>query len=293
MQLPVGAVICAFIAALLFAVSAVAQQSAAAEVPEGEGLMRALVRNPRWWAGMIGDGGGFAFQVAALALGSVLIVQPILVSALVFALPMAARYSGRKTTASMWANALALSVALAVFLIVGDPTEGLDNAPWHRWLWPLGLVFGVVAAGVIGARVVKTPALRALLLGGAGGTLVGVSAALTANVTRLFGESISSALTSWEIYVLVLTGVGGVYLQQRGYQAGSLAACLPAFTIAEPLVAAFVGITVLDERLRSGPVGTAFVIVAVLVMCVATVALSRAQAGEPLEVSDSAPVSQP
>ncbi|MFF2557175.1 DMT family transporter [Nocardia sp. NPDC058058] len=293
MQLPLGAVICAFVAALLFAVSAVAQQSAAAAVPEGEGLMRALIRNPRWWAGMIGDGGGFAFQVAALALGSVLIVQPILVSALVFALPMAARYSGRKTTASMWANALALSVALAVFLIVGDPTEGLDNAPWHRWLWPLGLVFAVVAAGVIGARVVKTPALRALLLGGAGGTLVGVSAALTANVTRLFGQSISSALTSWEIYVLVLTGVGGVYLQQRGYQAGSLAACLPAFTIAEPLVAAFVGITVLDERLRSGPVGTAFVIVAVLVMCVATVALSRAQAGEPLEVPDSAPVSQP
>ncbi|WP_330181958.1 DMT family transporter [Nocardia sp. NBC_01503] len=292
MQLPLGAVICAFIAALLFAVSAVAQQRAASEVPEGEGLMRALIKNPTWWAGMIGDGGGFAFQVAALALGSVLIVQPILVSALVFALPMAARYGGRKTTPGMWVNALALSVALAIFLIVGDPTEGLDTAPWHRWVLPLGLVFGVVAAGVIGARVVKTPALRALLLGGAGGTLVGVSAALTANVTRLFGQGITTALTSWEIYVLVVTGVGGVYLQQRGYQAGSLAACLPAFTIAEPLVAAFVGITVLDERLRSGPIGTGFVLVAVVVMCVATVALSRAQAGEPLEVSDSAPVSQ-
>lgn len=276
---------------MLFAVSAVAQQQAASEVPEGEGLMRALVRNPRWWAGMIGDGGGFAFQVAALALGSVLIVQPILVSALVFALPLAARYGGVRITRGMWANAVVLSVALAVFLIVGDPTAGNSDAPFRQWVLPLGLIFGLVAVGLVVERIVKTPALRALLLGAAGGTLVGVSAALTAHVTQLFEQGIGVALSNWQLYLLVATGVGGVYLQQRGYQAGSLAACLPAFTVAEPLVAAFVGITVLDERLRSGPLGTAFVLIAVIAMCLATVALSRAQAVEPVPESDSSPVS--
>ncbi|MET9491485.1 DMT family transporter [Nocardia sp. NPDC006630] len=289
--LPLGAVICAFVAALLFAVSAVAQQQAASEVPDGDALMRSLIRSPRWWAGMIGDGGGFAFQVAALAMGSVLIVQPILVSALVFALPLAARYSGRKTTPAMWLTALALSMALAVFLIVGDPTPGLTHARLHRWVLPLLVIFLLVAAALVVSRMAKTSALRALMLGAAGGTLVGVSAALTEYVTQLFERNIGHALTSWELYLLIATGLCGVYLQQVGYQAGSLAACLPAFTVAEPLVAAFVGITVLDERLRSGPIGTVFVLISVVTMCVAAVVLSRAQVGDPLENLDPEPVS--
>ncbi|GAB2448600.1 DMT family transporter [Nocardia tengchongensis] len=273
-----AAVICAFIGAVLFAVSAVAQQRAAADVPEGDALVAKLIRNPRWLAGLIGDAGGFAFQVVALALGSVLVVQPILVTALVFALPLAAHYSGRRVTAVMWLQAAALSIALACFLVVGEPTEGVTAAPWDRWVLPLGLVAGVVVASIVVATTVRVPTLQALLLGTAAGLLFGISAALTANVTKLFSASITAGLTSWELYVLAACGILGLYVQQRGYQVGPLSASLPAFTVAEPLGAAFLGITVLDERLRSGPLGTAFVAASVVVMCVAAVRLSRAQA---------------
>ncbi|WP_405492920.1 DMT family transporter [Nocardia sp. NBC_00511] len=277
-HLPVAAMVCAFIGAILFAVSAVAQQRAAADVPEGDALVAKLVRNPRWLAGMVGDAGGFAFQVAALALGSVLVVQPILVTALVFALPLAAHYSGRKVTPVMWAQAGALSVALACFLIIGEPTEGVANAPWHHWLLPMGLLAGVIVAAIVVATTVKRPTLQALLLGASAGLLFGISAALTEHVTQLFRHGIGTALSSWEPYVLVGAGMLGLYIQQRGYQVGPLSASLPAFTVAEPLGAAFLGMTVLDERLRSGPIGTGFVAVAVIVMCIAAVRLSRAQA---------------
>ncbi|MFF0609779.1 DMT family transporter [Nocardia tengchongensis] len=277
-NLPVAAVVCAFIGAVLFAVSAVAQQRAAADVPEGDALVAKLIRNPRWLAGLIGDAGGFAFQVAALALGSVLVVQPILVTALVFALPLAAHYSGRRVTTVMWLQAAALSIALACFLVVGEPTEGVTAAPWDRWVLPLGLVAGVVVASIVVATTVRVPTLQALLLGTAAGLLFGISAALTANVTKLFADSITAGLTSWELYVLAACGILGLYVQQRGYQVGPLSASLPAFTVAEPLGAAFLGMTVLDERLRSGPLGTAFVAASVVVMCVAAVRLSRAQA---------------
>ncbi|MFE3104395.1 DMT family transporter [Nocardia tengchongensis] len=277
-NLPLAAVICAFIGAVLFAVSAVAQQRAAADVPEGDALVAKLIRNPRWLAGLIGDAGGFAFQVVALALGSVLVVQPILVTALVFALPLAAHYSGRRVTAVMWLQAAALSIALACFLVVGEPTEGVTAAPWDRWVLPLGLVAGVVVASIVVATTVRVPTLQALLLGTAAGLLFGISAALTANVTKLFSASITAGLTSWELYVLAACGILGLYVQQRGYQVGPLSASLPAFTVAEPLGAAFLGMTVLDERLRSGPLGTAFVAASVVVMCVAAVRLSRAQA---------------
>ncbi|WP_460720097.1 DMT family transporter [Nocardia heshunensis] len=287
-NLPIAAVVCAFVGAVLFAVSAVAQQRAAADVPEGDALLAKLIRNPRWVAGLIGDAGGFGFQVAALALGSVLVVQPILVTALVFALPLAAHYSGRRVTGVMWAQAAALSIALACFLVVGEPTEGVSDAPWHKWLLPLGLLIGVIVAAIAVATTVKVPTLQALLLGSAAGLLFGISAALTASVTQQFGRGISDAFTGWELYVLVACGMLGLYVQQLGYQVGPLSASLPAFTVAEPLGAAVLGMTVLDERLRSGPMGTAFVGLSVVVMCVAAVRLSRAQAAPVAETKSVA-----
>ena len=277
-NLPVAAMACAFAGAVLFAVSAVAQQRAAAQVPEGDALLAGLIRSPRWWAGIVGDAGGFAFQVAALALGSVLVVQPILVSALIFALPLAAYYSRRPVTPTMWLQAIALSAALAVFLIVGEPTAGVTQAPWQRWIGPMGLVLGVIAISVAVAVTAVAPTLRALLLGTAAGLLFGIAAALTGHVTELFGTGPAAVATSWQPYALVGCGTLGLYLQQRGYQVGPLSASLPAFTVAEPLGAAVLGMTVLDERLRSGPIGTAFVLLAVMVMVVEAVRLSRAQA---------------
>lgn len=279
-ELPYAAVACAFLGAALFAVSAVAQHQAASEVPQGQALMARLVRSPRWWAGIIGDTGGFAFQVAALALGSVLVVQPILVSALVFALPLAGRYSRRPVTWAMWLHALALSVALAVFLVVGDPTPGNPTAPWHDWLIPTVILALAVGAAVAGATTLRRPTPRALLLGTAAGLLFGFSAALTEQVTHLFGVGILAVLTSWNTYALIAGGLLGLYLQQLGYQAGPLAASLPAFTVTEPLGAAFMGMTVLDERLRSGPLATAVVLASVIVMGVAAVRLAQAESAD-------------
>ncbi len=129
--LPAASILCALIAAFLFACASVAQQTAAAQVPEDRSLIAALVRSPRWWAGIVGDGGGYLFQVIALAPGSVLVVQPLLVSMLLFALPLSAKFSGHRLTRRSWALAIALTAALAVFLVVGNPTEGGTDAPWR------------------------------------------------------------------------------------------------------------------------------------------------------------------
>jgi hypothetical protein len=273
-----AAVLCALLAALLFAVAAVAQQRAAAAVPETAALIGSLVRNPRWWAGIIGDTGGYALQVAALALGAVLLVQPILVSALVFALPLSARLNNRRVQPGTWATALALTAALACFLIVGDPTKGNTDAPLRDWLVPLAVLLGLIAAATAGGIVAADPARRALLLGVASGSLYGLAAALTSYVTGLFEHGLGHVLGAWQTWALVASGVTGAYLQQRAYQAGPLAASLPAVTIGEPLAAAFIGLTVLDERLRTSTVGLVVTSLAVVVMCATTIALSRSQA---------------
>jgi hypothetical protein len=274
------------IAALLFAVAAVAQQHAASKVDEGEDLLRSLVRNPRWWAGLLGDAGGYAFQVAALAFGSVLVVQPILVSSLIFALPMAAHYAGRRIGRRTWATAAALALALAAFMIVGDPSAGRPDAPFRDWLGPLVLVLALVAIIVAVAWRAREPGRRALLLGTAGGGLFGLSAALTEHVTDLLSHldhGPGPLLTSWQVYSLAAAGIGGLYLQQVAFHAGSLTASLPAVMIAEPLVAAFCGMAAMRERLHTGPIGIGLTFLAVAIMCWSAVVLSRAAA-------DAAPV---
>lgn len=275
--LPIASIACALLAALLFACAAVAQQSAAAAVPEGSSLVTGILRSPRWWAGLIGDGGGYAMQVAALALGSVLVVQPILVCSLVFALPLAARFAGRRISARTWLLAGALVAALGVFLVVGDPTEGNSDAPLGDWVLPLAILVGVVVAATVAGLSRIEAHWRALLLGAASGLLYGLAAAVTKYVTDLFSDGLGAVLTSWQTYTLVAAGAAGVFLQQKAFQVGPISASLPAVTIAEPLGAIFIGMAVLDERLRTGDLGLAATIIAVVVMLATALALSRSQ----------------
>ncbi|MET7772204.1 DMT family transporter [Nocardia sp. NPDC005366] len=275
---PLGAVLCALLAAALFAVAAVTQHRAAATVPEGAALVGSLMRDPRWWAGIVGDVGGYAAQVAALALGSVLLVQPLLVSALVFALPLSARLNGRRITGRTWATALALTAALAIFLLVGDPTAGNSIAPLRDWTVSLIVLLCAIGGAIAIGAESPDPARRALLFGAAGGALFGLAAALTIGVTDLADRGPGAVLSSWQLWGLVCAGLAGIYLQQRAYQVGPLTASLPAVTIAEPIVAAVLGATVLDERLRTNAFGLIVVAVSVVVMCATTIRLSRMQA---------------
>ncbi|TCJ95274.1 DMT family transporter [Nocardia alba] len=279
----IATVVCALIAAMLIALGAVAQQRAAAAVPAGTSLLGGLLRSPRWWSGIVGDGGGYAMQVLALAFGAVLVVQPILVTALVFALPLSARLNGQRITARAATIALILVAALALFLIVGNPTAGEDTAPFREWLAPLAILLGVIVAATVTGLIVSHRSGKALALGLAGGALFGIAAALTDRVVTLFGDGIGAILGGWQTWTLVAAGLLGVYLQQRAFQAGPLSASLPAATIAEPLAAAFLGLTALDEQLRTSGFGLVVVGACVAVMCAATVALchTRAVTAEP------------
>lgn len=180
-------------------------------------------------------------------------MQPLIVAALLFALPVSALLNHTRVTAREWTYAVLLAVALAVFLIAGRPTEGAADAPGTAWL-PALLTVGVVAAAATGVGLVRSlpGRTRALSFGVAAGVLFGVATVLTkpvltsyehapflANTLRLF--------TDWRLYVLVLAGIGAMYLQQRAFQPAPIAASLPAITLAEPLCAAALGAVVLHE----------------------------------------------
>lgn len=143
---------------------------------------------------------------------------------------------------------------------------------------PLGLLLLAIAAATMAGMSRIDPGWRALLLGGVSGALYGIAVAFTKYVVELLPRGLGAVLGTWQAWALAGAGLAGVYLQQRAFHVGSLAASMPALTIAEPLAAVFLGMTVLDERLRVDGAELAVVGCAVAVMLVATVGLSRSQA---------------
>ncbi|MFC9517234.1 DMT family transporter [Nocardiaceae bacterium NPDC056970] len=265
--------------ALCIAIGNVMRQRAASSASFSE-----AIRDRTWWTGALAGAGGYGLQAAALGIGSLLLVQPLLVLSLMFALPLSARLSGRAVRASDWAWAATLTVAVALLVVVGDPKPGAERAETGHWVVVAVLGIPALALCLLGARS-GSAARRALLFGLAGGALFGVGAVLTKSVVHLLVRGPVPLLTSLEVYVLVAVFAAAVGIQQLAFRTGELQASLPATTVTEPAVAALLGFVVLGEYLDVGRGVGLLLIAALVATAVSVVALARGAAER-----DGAPV---
>ncbi len=271
----------ALLAALFLAVASAAEQDAAHDVTDeragGLSMLRDLLRRPLWVLGVTSDVSSFALQAAALAFGSLLLVAPLLVLSLLFALPLNARLAGRRIGRREWTWAALLAAALIVFDTVGQPTAGDDRAPFVDWI-PAGIVVVVIVAGCVVLASTQRGTRRAVALAVVTGVTYGVTAAMAIGVVNTLDDGIGALLGSWELWVMIAAAATGWWLQQSAYQAGALTASLPIVMVGEPIVAVTLGIWILDERIRTGPLGWVVLAVAGAVIIAAVVALARSSA---------------
>ncbi|MGK9269493.1 DMT family transporter [Williamsia muralis] len=275
------AVLCAIGAALCIAVGTVIRQRSASVISDDDvgalGPITTLVRRPEWWLGTLVGFGGYGLQAVALGLGSLLLVQPLLVLSLLFALPLGAKFSGRTVRPLDWAWAAALTLSVAVLVVVGDPRPGVERAETQHWIIICAIGLPFVAACVLLSRT-GSRSRRALLLGLAGGALFGVAAVLTKGVVHLVGRGPGALLTSVEPYALIVVAVIAISLQQSAFQVGALQASLPATTVMEPMVASLLGFVVLGEYLHADKAVAAILAIALVATVAAAVALARSAA---------------
>lgn len=270
-------------AAFFIAIGNVMHQRSAQEVtdePVGNttALFLRLLSDRQWWLGSGVAALGFGLQAAALGLGSVLLVQALLVTALLFALPINARITGRPVTRSQWLWAALLAAAVAVVVTVGNPTSGHQRGALEVWTTVVVVLAPVLVACVVGARLLAGRPAAAVLLGVVSGSLWGLFAVLTKGVVDRLGRGMWAVLTAPEFYVWAAVAVAATAWQQSSFRAGSLAASLPTMTVTEPLVASVLGVFVLGETMRPGESGWALLVAAIAAMVVATVALARSEA---------------
>lgn len=272
-------------AAFFIAVGDVIHQRSAREVtdqPVGHlTLFLSLLRDRQWWLGSAVAAAGFALQAAALGLGSVLLVQAVLVTSLLFALPISARQSHRRVSRSEWMWAVLLAVAVVVIVTVGNPTAGDSRASLETWLAVIAVLGPLLALCLMGAQIWSGPT-SAVLLAVVSGALWGLFAILTkAVVGRLdvtSWDGVVELLRTPELYAWALVAIAATAMQQASFGAGALTASLPTMTITEPMVACALGVVVLGETLRPGEAGWFTLIVAVVVMVAAVAALARGEA---------------
>ena len=273
-------------AALLIAIGDVIHQRTAHQVTDDEvshlGLFARLLRDGRWWLGSLVSAAGFGLQAAALGVGSVLLVQALLVTSLLFALPINARLSRRRVNRSQWLWAVLLAASVALIVTVGNPTAGHSRASLETWSWVAAVMVPALALCFFGAQAWTGRPASAVLMALVSGSLWGLFAVLTKGVVDRIDvgswAGVWRLLRTPELYVWAGVGVLGTATQQSSFRAGSLTASLPTMTVTEPMVAAALGIAVLGETLRPGDAGLVTLVAAVVAMVVATGALARGEA---------------
>ena len=283
----------ALAAAFCYAASNVIEQRKASEAPPETSMRVALLwhlaRQPIWWIGIAVDLGGFGFQMLALGLGSLVFVQPLLVTSLLFSLVLGALAGSHHLSVSDLASAIVFMFSLSIFLVVSSPSGGVDQRALAAWAIPLAVVTVIVTSCVLLGRRLR-PAARSALFAVAAGATFGVSSTLMKSVSHeLANQGAAALVRNWEPLALGAILALGFLILQSAFQAGDLRAALPSVELAEPLIAGVLGLTLMHERLHaSTPTAKAVIAAAVVLMAAsaALLALSSAR-GRPGATSDA------
>jgi drug/metabolite transporter (DMT)-like permease len=272
-------VLLAVVSAVLFAVGTVLQQRAGQAPAEGThaGLLMRLARRPVWLCGILADGLGFVAQAAALGVGRLAVVQPLLTTSVVFALPLGARLSAQRIVRREVAAAVLVVGAVAAFLLVTDPAGGRTEAPLRTWV-----VAGVLCAAACApltalARHADAPARRAALLGCAAGILFALSAALTKAVVGELHTGLAHLVLSWPPYALAAVGYVSLTLNQLALDTGALAATIATSTALDPVAGVLLGAGIFHESPQLGAGGAAVTVLSLAGALAGLVVLARAE----------------
>jgi drug/metabolite transporter (DMT)-like permease len=248
----------------------------AVEPPDSAGV-KALIHNPNWLAGLALFVLSFLVHLAALGFGSVTIVQPLIVTELVFIPPFAALISHARISGRDWLAILTVCVGLAVFIIAAQPTEGDQIPTAAQWIM---LVVGCLALmGLLmsmGRR--RSPTARATLFGLAAG-LMNALLALTAK--GVFGNEhagIGGYLSDPLFWLTVLVAVASIGVVALAFRSGPITASTPAMISINPIVSAVAAMWLFNEAITITPVTVVLILVSISVVVAGVFALSKSTA---------------
>ena len=240
-----------------FATSNALQHRAAGHVPEkvkrALAVLAHLARQRIWLVATAVSFFAMLLHALALRMGSLALVQPLMLVGVVLAVPLRAAVEHKRPTRSEL-QAVSVTVAgLALFVVCTNPS------PSTRAVDPVVLacfVGACVAAALLVLRASRRPTLgpkhQATLLGAGAGLMFGVTAGLLKTIgTALAGGHVTAVVVT--LGCLVGAGLLGTAMNQRAYQIAPLAFSMPLVNVVDIIVAVIFGVVVFGESPAHGP----------------------------------------
>jgi drug/metabolite transporter (DMT)-like permease len=285
------AAILAVLAGFLFALSASLQQRGTLEAePPPEQVARpsrvvqllpitavvgALVRSRVWLTGWITNLCGFLTQAAALNRGSITLVQPLLVTQLLFSLPLAAARTRVRPRKRDWVFALVVCAGVGLFLSERDLDALSGDVDRPRVL--LGVLASAVLVLTLLAAARRLPAgLHAAATSVAAGLCFADSAVFIKLTTdSLLNEGVAATATDWVGYSLAVSTLLGLLIEQEAFRSGSLPIAVAGMSITNPVASFALGVLAFHEPLPHSPSDLARFVIAGVLLAIGVVGLSH------------------
>jgi len=288
------AVVFALVAAFSNAVNLLTQHAASIRAPKqvkGWRLGLYLARQPLWLLGGAAAVGSYVFQALALHNGPLSVVQPVLITELIFVLVLRQVWIHQDVARAAWAAVFIVCISLAVFLAAAEPSGGKPAPDTAEWLSAV-LVFGGAVALLVVVGWRGHPVRRAAVFAAAAALCWAMEATfLKAATDTLASFGIAGMLIRWPVYALVGAVIAGTLLQQTALHVGPLSVSQPILIITDPFASIILSVWLFDERFTNNPVRIAIAIVAFAVMAFGVTVLSRTapQDLDPSPVPDPSP----
>jgi drug/metabolite transporter (DMT)-like permease len=268
----------ALAAAFCNAFNVVTQHVASTAAPardKGWHLARYLIGNPLWLLGLVAMVGAFSLQALALYHGQLSIVQPILVTELVFSLVLRRVWFRQILSLPAWVSASVTCLGLAVFVVMSEPQGGHLLPTPGAWVSATATMGAItVVLTMLASR--GSPGRRAALYASATGIAWAAMATFIKSTTDdLAMRGISGTLRHWPVYALVAAGVAGSLLSQAALHYGPLSVSQPLMVIVDPFVSVILGIWIFGEHFTNDPAKIAAGCLAFVVMVGGVVAMWR------------------
>lgn len=210
-------------------------------------MLASLLRTPLWLAGMGLSVVAFVMHAIALSAGALVVVQPVIVTGVVFAVLIRAALGRRRPLRAEVGWATFTWAGLATFLLgVGSPTVA-TGLPEHA-ATAVASLLGLSGIAALSARRCRESSVsKGLWLGVASGVLFGLVAVLLKLVLLTATAGLAGALVSWPLWVMVASGSCAVLVNQRAYQTTRLSVSMPILNIVDVLVALVLAAVVFGE----------------------------------------------
>ncbi|MEJ2871112.1 DMT family transporter [Actinomycetospora sp. OC33-EN08] len=230
-----------------------AAQDSARQRGRSAGSFRDMVRRPPWLFGIVIFGAAVVCQVLALQIGSISLVQPVLVMELPFTLLVGWWILGGALRPYEWSAVGLMSIGLVVLLVSLRPHGG-DALAAGNLRWILGTLVTLVALAACTWIAVTSRAVgKAAFFGIAAGIGSGfVAVIIKAMADALALGGLGAVLTTWQSYLLIPVGPVAFWTLQSGLRAGRLLASQPGLTLGNPILAFLWGTGLLGEEVAGG-----------------------------------------